>query len=71
MASLPKPVTAASLVPMSSENNMIFLFPHEEVLQSLTLICSEYKKLQMEVDKLNGLQSGLIRIGTFSSVTTY
>lgn len=34
-------------------------------------ICSEYEKLQMEVAELNGLQSGLIRIGTFSSVATH
>lgn len=34
-------------------------------------VCMEYKKLQMEVDELNGLQSGLIRIGTFSSVATH
>ena len=30
-------------------------------------VCAEYKKLQMQVDELHGLQSGLIRIGTFSS----
>ena len=29
------------------------------------------RKLQMEVDDLNGLRSGLIRIGTFSSVETH
>lgn len=34
-------------------------------------ICNEYEKLQMEVAELNGLQSGLIRIGTFSSVATH
>lgn len=34
-------------------------------------VCREYEKLQMEVDELNGLQSGLIRIGTFSSVATH
>jgi DNA-binding transcriptional LysR family regulator len=34
-------------------------------------VCNEYEKLQMEVDDLNGLQSGLIRIGTFSSVATH
>lgn len=34
-------------------------------------VCIEYKKLQMQVDELNGLQSGLIRIGTFSSVATH
>ena len=34
-------------------------------------VCGEYQKLQMEVDELNGLQSGLIRIGTFSSTATH
>jgi DNA-binding transcriptional LysR family regulator len=34
-------------------------------------VCAEYQKLQMLVDELNGLQSGLIRIGTFSSVATH
>lgn len=34
-------------------------------------VCGEYQKLQMQVDELNGLQSGLIRIGTFSSVATH
>lgn len=41
------------------------LLPHAKNL------CDEYQKLQMEVDELNGLQSGLIRIGTFSSVATH
>lgn len=34
-------------------------------------VCTEYQKLQTQVDELNGLQSGLIRIGTFSSVATH
>lgn len=34
-------------------------------------LCEEYRKLQMEVDDLHGVQSGLIRIGTFSSVATH
>jgi DNA-binding transcriptional LysR family regulator len=34
-------------------------------------VCEEYQKLQMQVNELNGLQSGLIRIGTFSSVATH
>ena len=34
-------------------------------------VCSEYEKLQAEVDEINGLKSGLIRIGTFSSVATH
>ena len=34
-------------------------------------LCMEYQKLQMEVDDVKGLQTGLIRIGTFSSVATH
>lgn len=34
-------------------------------------LVAEYEKLQMQVDELKGLQSGLIRIGTFSSVATH
>ena len=33
-------------------------------------VCREYEKLQMQVDELNGLKSGLIRIGAFSSVAS-
>lgn len=41
------------------------LFPYAKSL------IAEYEKLQMQVDELKGLQSGLIRIGTFSSVATH
>lgn len=34
-------------------------------------VCNEYQELQAQVDEINGLQSGLIRIGTFSSVATH
>ncbi len=34
-------------------------------------VCAEYEKLLAQVDEINGLQSGLIRIGTFSSVATH
>ena len=34
-------------------------------------VVAEYEKLQVQVDELSGLQSGLIRIGTFSSVATH
>lgn len=34
-------------------------------------VCSEYEKLQAQVDDINDLQSGFIRIGTFSSVATH
>jgi DNA-binding transcriptional LysR family regulator len=41
------------------------LLPHAKA------ICEDYEKMQMEIDDLNGLSSGLIRIGTFSSVATH
>lgn len=34
-------------------------------------LCDEYRKLQMQIDELNGLQTGIIRIGTFSSVAAH
>lgn len=32
---------------------------------------NDYRKLQMQVDELNGLKSGMIRIGTFSSTAEH
>lgn len=34
-------------------------------------ICEDHKRLQAQINELNGLRSGLIRIGTFSSVATH
>lgn len=34
-------------------------------------VCNEFAKLQEQVDEICGLQSGIIRIGTFSSVATH
>ncbi len=34
-------------------------------------MCNEYRKLQTQVEELNGMKTGLIRIGTFSSVATH
>lgn len=34
-------------------------------------VCEQHRRLQEEVDALNGLQSGILRIGTFSSVATH
>lgn len=42
-----------------------------KLLPFIKNVCDEYSKLQMQVDELNGLESGLIRIGTFSSVATH
>lgn len=41
------------------------------LLPQIRSVCAEYERLQMQVDALTGLRSGLIRIGTFSSVTTH
>lgn len=40
------------------------LLPHAQRL------IAEYERLQVQADELNGLQSGLIRTGMFSSVVT-
>lgn len=41
------------------------------LLPHIKEICRANEKLEIEVDDLNGLQSGIIRIGTFSSVATH
>lgn len=41
------------------------LLPHAKA------ICDAYDKMQIEIDDINGLSSGLIRIGTFSSIATH
>lgn len=41
------------------------LFPYAKNL------CKEYEMLRMQIDELTGLQSGFIRIGTFSSVAAH
>ena len=42
-----------------------------KLLPGVQAVCDEYHRLQMQVDELNGLQAGLIRIGVFSSVATH
>ncbi|MCI8326908.1 MAG: LysR family transcriptional regulator [Lachnospiraceae bacterium] len=42
-----------------------------ELLPFVRSVCEEYRKLQIQIEELNGLESGLIRIGTFSSVATH
>lgn len=34
-------------------------------------VCNEYKKLELAIDEIKGLESGIIRIGAFSSVATH
>lgn len=42
-----------------------------QLLPYIQRVCEEHQNLLMQVDALNGLQSGFIRIGTFSSVATH
>ncbi len=34
-------------------------------------VCNEFDKMQNQIDEINGLKSGIIRIGTFSSIATH
>lgn len=42
-----------------------------EIFPYAMKLCQEFDKLQMKIDDMNGIQSGMIRIGTFSSVATH
>ncbi|WP_144549616.1 LysR family transcriptional regulator [Bacillus sp. X1(2014)] len=42
-----------------------------KLLPHLKRICNEHENLMMQVEELNNIQSGMIRIGTFSSVATH
>lgn len=42
-----------------------------KVLPHVQFLCNAYGKLQTELEELHGLNSGLIRVGTFSSVATH
>lgn len=43
----------------------------QKLLPHAQSICFEYQKMQTQIEELHGLQSGIIRIGTFSSVATH
>lgn len=42
-----------------------------ELMPYARSLCAEFEKLQKKVEDLHGLKSGIIRIGTFSSVATH
>ena len=42
-----------------------------KLLPQIKLLCNAHQSLQQQADELKGLESGLIRIGTFSSVATH
>ena len=41
------------------------------VLPFVEGVCDDYRRLESQIDDLNGLAAGSIRIGTFSSVATH
>lgn len=43
----------------------------ERLIEQIRRVCAEQQRLEELVDELNGLQSGLIRIGTLSSMATH
>lgn len=53
------------------KTGMILTSDGIRLLPHVKSICEAHEKLQIEVDDLNGLQSGILRIGTFSSVATF
>lgn len=53
------------------KTGMILTSDGVRLLPHIKNICTSQEKLQMEVDDLNGLKSGILRIGTFSSVATH
>lgn len=42
-----------------------------KILPVAKSLCDEYDKLQMQIDDLHGVKSGMIRIGTLSSITAH
>ena len=42
-----------------------------KILPYAKSVCEEYDKMVMQIDSIHGLEKGLIRIGTFSSVATH
>ncbi len=41
------------------------------LLPFIQSLCREFENLQMQIDELSGMQTGLIRIATFSSIATH
>lgn len=54
-----------------SKNGVSLTSDGTKLLPYARELVEKYEQLQMQVDEINGLQSGLIRIGTFSSVATH
>ena len=43
----------------------------QELAPSIQAVCDEHERLQARIDAMSGLESGLIRIGTITSVATH
>ncbi len=54
-----------------SKNGVSLTSDGTKLLPYARELVEKYRQLQMQVDEINGLQSGLIRIGVFSSVATH
>ncbi len=54
-----------------SKNSIKLTSDGYEMLPSIKKLCNEYSNIQMQIDALHGLDKGMIRIGTFSSVATH
>lgn len=42
-----------------------------KIFPNVKKLCNEYEHLQMQIDSIHGIEKGIIRIGTFSSVATH
>lgn len=60
-----------TLFERGSRNGVILTSDGARLLPFARQICNDYAKLCMEIDDMHGLQSGMIRIGTFSSTATH
>ncbi len=43
----------------------------QELLPYFSRLCTNYRELAEKIDELNGLESGLVKVGTFTSVSTH
>lgn len=60
-----------TLLERCSRNGVLLTSDGARLLPFAQQICDDYAKLCMEINDIHGMQSGLIRIGTFSSTATH
>lgn len=60
-----------TLLERCSRNGVLLTSDGARMLPFARQICDDYAKLCMEIDDVHGMQSGMIRIGTFSSTATH